>query len=404
MFNKLKQVFTNTNYEHKYSHNLRTKFNSYLEGPKSPVWMNRNYTQFADEAYCKNVIAYRSINLIAKNASNVDWQVGRIAPNNKFELLANHPLNALLNKPNPLFSGAAFIEALIHYLLLAGNAYIQLTKLNNNLQELFLLRPDRVAIIKNGSQVPLAYQYKSGREEEYFHVETLTGKSDILHLKYFHPLDDFYGLSPIEAAAYSIDQHNQAAKWNQALLQNGARPSGALIVQGDNNLDSHLNDDQYERLKQQISENFSGSANAGKPLLLEGGLKWQEMSLSNKDMEFLEAKNSAAREIALAFGVPPQLLGIPGDNTYSNLQEARLALWEETILPLLNYISTSFNNWFKHFYNEDIHIRYNAESISALTNRREILWQKLSKADYLTLNEKRAILGFEPLRDGDSIK
>ena len=86
-------------------------------------------------------------------------------------------------------------------------------------------------------------------------------------------------------------------------------------------------DAQFERLKKELSDQYQGTANAGRPLLLEGGLDWKPMSLSPKDMDFMEAKHSAAREIALAFGVPPMLLAIPGDNTYSNYQEANRVFW-----------------------------------------------------------------------------
>ncbi|WP_458694298.1 phage portal protein [Wolbachia endosymbiont (group A) of Andrena hattorfiana] len=138
-------------------------------------------------------------------------------------------------------------------------------------------------------------------------------------------MNDWYGLSPIEAAAYSIDQYNQAGAWNQAMLQNGARPSGAIVVKSaKDGSGGSLSQEQYQRLKEQINDHYSGSVNAGRPILLEGGLEWKEMSLSPRDMDFIESKHSSARDIALAFGVPPQLLGIPGDNTYSKLVEARL--------------------------------------------------------------------------------
>jgi HK97 family phage portal protein len=145
----------------------------------------------------------------------------------------------------------------------------------------------------------------------------------------------------LEAAGRLINLHDRATQWNQTLLKNGARPSGALIVGGNN----YLSQEQFDRLRQELNEKYYGSNNAGKPMLLEGGLEWKEMSISPKDMDFVESKNSAAREIALAFGVPPQLLGINGDNTYSNMQEARLALWEETLIPLLDKIADSLSNW-----------------------------------------------------------
>ncbi len=156
-------------------------------------------------------------------------------------------------------------------------------------------------------------------------------------------------------------------------------------------------------MQAQLSEKFSGNSNAGKPLLLEGGLGWQEMSINPKDMDFIESENSAAREIALAFGVPPQLLGINGDNTYSNMQEARLALWEETLIPLLDKIADSMSNWFSYLFKEDIIIDFDRDSISALTEKRENLWAKISNANFMTLNEKRAFVGLPPIINGDRL-
>ena len=85
-----------------------------------------------------------------------------------------------------------------------------------------------------------------------------------------------------------------------------------------------------------MEQSFQGARNAGRPLLLEGGLDWKAMSLSPRDMDFIELKHAAAREIALAMGVPPMLLGIPGDNTYANYQEANRSFWRQTVLPLAN--------------------------------------------------------------------
>jgi HK97 family phage portal protein len=197
-----------------------------------------------------------------------------------------------------------------------------------------------------------------------------------------------------------IEMQDSASRWNNGLLRNGARPSGALIMK-DNA--GYLSDEQFERLKEQLVEKYSGAANSGKPLLLEGGLDWREMSISPKDMDFIESKNSAAREIALAFGVPPQLLGINGDNTYSNMQEARIALWEETLIPLLNKIASSLTHWFAQFYGDDIYLDFDRDSISALSEKRENVWAKIAASDFMTINEKRAFAGLEPITGGDRL-
>lgn len=313
--------------------------------------------------------------------------------------ITHHPLLALLQKPNPCCAGVEFFESVISYRMISGNAYIRVIAAEGEPpRELYVLRPDRVMVIAGRNGMPLAYRYTVGDHSEDYPVNALNGRSGVVHLKYFHPLNDWYGLSPIEAAAYSIDQHNQAAAWNQAMLQNGARPSGALVVKtASDGTGGHLSEEQYTRIKAQIDEGYSGAANAGRPLLLEGGLEWKEMSLSPKDMDFIEAKNSAARDIALAFGVPPQLLGIPGDNTYSNLQEARIALWEETILPLLDYLTDVLNHTLVPMFGRELALHYDADAISALSGKREMLWERLEKASFLTENEKREIAGFSPI-------
>ena len=397
-------------------------YQTFYNAPGKPVWSGRNYNKFSDEGFKKNVITHRAISIIASGAASVPWVVSDDNAEYGVNTLANNilpqkgrvgggkysqserdgaqaklkKLKELLGYPNPSMGGAEFFEAVYSYKLISGNAYIQAVRSSDGMaQELFALRPDRMAVIAGKSSVAAGYRYSVGEKYKDFKVDRLTGQSDILHLKNFHPLDDWYGLSDIEAAAYSIDQHNQAGEWNQALLQNGARPSGALIVKGaGKNEAGYLSEDQYTRIKAQIEEAHSGSANAGRPLLLEGGLEWKEMSLSPKDMDFLNVKNSAARDIALAFGVPAQLLGIPGDNTYNNMAEARLALWEQTIIPLLENTASALNNWLVPMFGDNFTITYDKNAISALMARRESLWDSLKDVDFLSDEEKREMVGF----------
>ncbi len=363
--------------------------------------MDRNYREFASEAYIKNVVAHRSISLIAQGAASVDLclfsqQNGKTTP------VHEHPALKLLARPNPRQSKKEFFLAVYTYRQIHGNAYILL---NDSLkpQELYALRPDRVSITGGEGFFPAHYIYKINQQEYVYPVNQLTGQAQIIHLKNFHPLADWHGLSSIEAAAYSIDQHNQAGAWNQALLQNGARPSGALTVKDADGKPASLNEAEFTRLKNLIDESFSGAHNAGKPLLLEGGLEWQEMSLSPKDMDFIETKNSAARDIAFAFGMPPQLLGIPGDNTYSNLVEARIALWEQTILPLVNDTLDYLNQWLLSCFGEQLYLRCNTESIGALAQKREAVWERMQNAHFMTINEKRQAVGLAPILGGDQL-
>ncbi len=365
---------------------------SYMHALGQPVWMRRDYGRFAQEAYARNVVAHRAIELVANGAASVPLKLYEKSGDH-LRCMPQHPALRLLQRPNPLQGGASLMAALMSYRLISGNAYLHAVGPKGDAPlELHALRPDRVSVISGAGGIPKGYRYTVDQSAMDFPVDSYSGQSRILHLKNFHPLDDWYGLSAVEAAAYSIDQHNQSGAWNQALLQNGARPTGALVVnvkeQG-----GHLSEEQYYRIKQQMDEQFSGPANAGRPLLLEGGLDWKEMSHSPKDMDFIEAKHSAARDIALAFGVPPQLLGIPGDNTYANLAEARLALWEQTILPAVYELAEALNNWLLPMFGGQLQLKADADDVPALTLRREKVWERVQNAGFLSDEEKRRMVG-----------
>lgn len=371
---------------------------SYMVMPGQAVWMDRDYAQFAREAYIKNVVAHRAIDMVSTAAASINLELYSINARGTRTEEKSHPILKLIKKPNPNCATSDFFQSLYNYYQISGNVFIQAVGVKDlPPSELHLLRPDRVSIVAGKGAMAEAYRYSVGNQTRDFPVNKITGKSNILHIRKFNPLNDWYGLSSVEAAAYSIDQHNQSGAWNQALLQNGARPSGALIVRADANNGGILSTDQYGRVKQQIDEQFSGAINAGRPLLLEGGLEWKEMSMTPKDMDFVQAKNSSARDIALAFGVPPQLLGIPGDNTYSNLQEARLALWEQTVIPLVQRTIDSFNNWLIPFFGSGLELSPDTDSITALAGSNQAIWDRVEKANFLTDDEKRAAVGYGAL-------
>jgi len=193
-----------------------------------PVWTPKRYDSLAEEGYQKNVIVYRCVNLISRGLASVPWLLYR---RNSDQEVEKHPLLNLLNSPSPRQAGSAFMEAVVGYLLLAGNTYIEAVLDHQGIpQELHPLRPDRMKIIPGNDGVPLAYEYSVGGHRKQMQVDSLSGKSSVLHLKTFHPLNDWYGMSAIEAAAGAIDQHNAVAGHNLSLLQNGGRPSGALLI------------------------------------------------------------------------------------------------------------------------------------------------------------------------------
>ena len=141
-------------------------------------------------------------------------------------------------------------------------------------------------------------------------------------------------------------------------------------------------------------------------MVLEGDFDYKEMGLTPKDMDFTGMKNFSARDIALCFGVPSQLVGIPDANTYSNMQEARLALYEETIIPLLKHIQSDLNEWLVPIYGDDLELKYDIDSIPAITERRRMIYDNVISAvdkGIITRNEARERLGLEPISGGDDV-
>jgi HK97 family phage portal protein len=325
-------------------------------------------------------------------------------------MVEEHPLLDLLYNPNPVQGQVEFFTSLYSYLLISGNSYILESGAENTPPiELYTLRPDRIRIKGSSRAIPEAYNYLVGGQViESYDVDQATGKSKVKHIKLFNPMDDYYGLSPIQSAATDIDQHNLANKHNVNLLQNGARPSGAVIFKPKDPTGAQiqLSDLQRNQLMNDLTQRFSGTGNAGKPMLLEGDFDWKEMGLSPKDMDFIQLKNMSAKDIALIFGVPSQLIGIPDAQTYSNFAEAKLALYNETIIPLLDRIQSDMNEWLVPKFGDDLELRYDIDSIPAMAEQRTRVFESVTQGvqnGILTRNEAREQLGYEPIEGGDSL-
>ena len=349
--------------------NTASVFQAFLVGNNSVNWTGNTYEQFCTEGYIKNVVAYRCIAMVARSASFVNIECGLKKNDGVFVKNPSHFLNTLMAMPNIHESYYDIMEKIYSYKLLWGNAFVRISQ-NQNKYILECLRPDRITILSDDDGQVVGYRYKHKKITENYYINE-NGFCEIIHIKSFNPMNDFYGLSAMESAKYSIDQHNEASKYTKSLLQNSARPSGALVVKANEyNNGGRLTDEQFENLKSQLFSSHTGAGNNGKPLILEGGLEWKEMSISPKDMDFIETKHSSAREIALAFGVPPQLIGIPGDNTYSNMAEARLALWEQTIIPLIQDVTKTLERGFRNFLqNYDLDLEFDKNKISQVSQK-----------------------------------
>jgi HK97 family phage portal protein len=261
-----------------------------------PVWTQRDIAAIADVGYRKQVIAARSVDIIAQAAASVPWLLFR--GQDQDTAIEDHPLLSLLKRPNPIMGGGEFFTSVVSYLMIAGNEYIERVGPDTGPPiELWPLRPDRMKVIAGATGLPQGFRYSVGGRHKDWQVDPVTGQGPILHLRCFNPLDDWYGLAPMEHALNSIDIRNEADRWNKALLQNSARPSGALVYSPKEGDAIHLSDEQRAQIKEDLEKRMAGPSNAGRPPILDGSFQWLEMGLSPKDMDWLEAKNISGRDI-----------------------------------------------------------------------------------------------------------
>ncbi|WP_170330968.1 phage portal protein [Ruegeria arenilitoris] len=351
------------------------------------AWSPRDAVSLTRTGFSGNPVGFRSVKLIAEAAAALPLVLQDQAQ--RFDV---HPILSLMRCPNAAQGRAELMEALFGQLLLSGNAYVEAVQAEEGLPvELHVLRSDRMSVVPGADGWPKAYDYAVGGKKHRFAAE------NICHIKSFHPQDDHYGFSPMQAAAMAIDVHNSASRWSKSLLDNAARPSGALVWKGDGH--GVMAEDQFRRLSDEIEQNYRGARNAGRPMVLEGGLDWKPMGFSPSDMEFQKTKEAAAREIALAFGVPPMLLGIQGDATYSNYQEANRAFYRLTVLPLVTRVAAAVSEWLAGFSGEDLVLKPDLDQVPALSAERDAQWARVNGADFLTDAEKRALLGLPERAD-----
>lgn len=354
-----------------------------FHGAGEANWSAAHNGALAREGFARNPVVHRCVRMVSEAAASLPLLLYQDA-----DELAEHPLLSLLAEPNQRQGGGDFREALYGHLAISGNAYVEAIMLNGAVRELHLLRPDRVDPVTDSTGWAVAYDYRAGNSSR--RIELTGDTPSLLHLTLFNPLDDICGLPPLTPAHMALDIHNAASRWNKALLDNSARPSGALVYAPKEG--GSLTDEQFDRLKAELEDGYGGATRAGRPLLLDGGLDWKAMGLTPRDMDFMEARNGAARDIALAVGVPPMLLGIPGDATYANYAEANRSFYRLTVLPMAGRTLAALSGLLDR--SGRLKLWYDPDAIGALAPEREALWRRVGAAGFLSDEEKREAVGY----------
>ena len=311
------------------------------------------------------------------------------------ELADSHPAAKILSYVNPWDTYQDLVEKQITSLSLTGQFYIHFDK---DRGELHHLRSDRVTIL------PDAKQYIRGFNYEVDGQPTSFARDEIIFCKYYNPNDDYYGLSPLKAAANSINSHLKASKWNLAFFDNHALPMGLLVSENS----SFVNDkEELDLIKKEWVHLFGGWDKFGDVGVVGGGLKYQPITPTHTEMNFGSLLDKSRDEIASAYGVPPIFLNDQEKANYANLREFERMLWRHTMIPKLIKLQGIYDKFLNPYFaekNEIIRTEFDLTQVEAL--RDDIVAeaqasQILVSSGQRLVDEARAKRGEAPMPNGE---
>ncbi len=357
------------------------------------------FSSYNKKIYEKNSYVFNAVNLIVRAISSIQLIVMKKDGDKKHHVTDDFICN-LIKRPNPFVSGIEFLESITHNLLIYGSAFIlKIHNTKNEICEIYSLNPEKIELILD-SGIISGYKYlkENGDVAEYKIDEN--GHSNIIHLRNCHSSEFNCGFSPIVSIYNAIEQYDLSIESNKSLLKNYVKPSGVLSLKND----TFLTDMQRNELKKELDYLFSGAKNSGRPILLEGGIEWRDLNHGSKEFDFSNADKIIAKHVANAFGVPVQMLNDSEHSSYNNYLESKRSFYENTVLPLLEkIISGLYNHWICYSFDCNYFVTYNEEDIPALSYKKGQLLDNLKNADFMTINEKRAVFGLSPIDGGDKL-
>lgn len=364
--------------------------------------------QYPPSDYATLVKRYSTNAIVRACVKKIIEAVGQIPPvariNGKENDRVAEAVSRFLKSPNPRQDRRGLVEETAGFYLLHGNAFMELVPGMGGYAQMYNMRPEYMRIVPGADGWVQRYVFRPGTgAEKSWPVDIEHGRATVLHIKDFAPDDDLWGRGSLKSVEKELDAYDSAWDYARAMIKNGAMPSGALkyappVAQGEPL--PNLSEEQFQRLKAQLADQTT-MAKKGKPMLLEGGLDWVAFSYTAVEMQAEELRNGAARGIALGFGVPPMLLGIPGDNTYANYKEANRAFYRGTVIPLAGKLYGCIGRWLGEYTKQrDLELGINEDDIYALAEELTETYQRLETSRFLTLDEKREAAGYDELPDG----
>jgi len=386
---------------------------------ESIVWNPENDDTYIRDGYRRNATIYSLVNLITNAATTIPFQIyekvnenevkryksltsgsvdaqsllkANLIRKNAMVELEGTELHQLLERPNAAQSYSSWISELIAFGKLTGNRYIYgiapETGMNKGKYKELYVMPSQIMEIVSGGIMQPVQKYRI----EYQGAYDIPAE-DILHIKDFNPYYDgtgshLYGQSPLRAGLRSLTTNNEAVQTGVKYLQNQTARGILTSDEGD------LNEVQAQQLKDKFRKNFQGADNAGDVIITPKKLSWVNFGLNAADVSLIEQYNASIKDLCNIYSVPVQLLNNTESATYNNMKEAKKALYQNAVIPELNKIRDELNRWLAPMYGDKLFIDFDYSAIPELQEENEKVVDQLSKAWWVTPNEKRRVMNY----------
>lgn len=375
----------------------KTKFNGIISNfqDNNPVWSDWSIDNAIKNGMKSSTYVYSCINLLMTSVSSIPWNAYTKNSKGEWEEAHNHPLEQLIQEPNPFTSRQQLIETITAHLYLGGNAILQKVKTRGMVTQVWAIAPDAIKPVPSKINYISRYEYRNGAVKKDFKPD------EIVHFMFTDPSNPYWGFSPIQAGARTIDTDIEAVEWNKVAMQNRAVSDGVFTFK-----EQFISQEQWEDARKQVRDQHQGSKNARNPWVLGGDAQWQPMSSTPVEMDFINSRKMTVQEICSIFQVPPPMIGIYENATLANIETARKIFWIDTIIPFLDKIQDTFNRVLAPEFGDNVWIGYDISNVQAL---QENLGEKITNAKDLfamgvpfnQINE-RLELGFDSLDGGNS--
>lgn len=348
-----------------------------------------------------NGYSYTAISAIAQELAVIDLHLytSKMTPKGpETQEIVEHESISLLHYCNEFTTFYDILEGTQIYLELVGEAFWVILRDGDELKgiprEIYLLRPDWIRIVPDPKTFIKEYIYTPGGN---LGNAIKFKRENIIHFKYFNPINPYRGRGSIQAGAMPIDIHNFAQDWNRNFFFNNATPSAVFTT------DRKYSKPVLDRFLESWQNTYGGRKNAHKVAFMSGGFKLEKLGMAAKELDFTQQQTIMRDDILAIFKVPKTVLGLTDDVNKANAEATTRAFMERVITPRMRKFVAQLNEFYLPMFNETgLFIDFTDPSPEDVELKLKT-YENALNFHWMTINEVRAMENLEPLEGGDEI-